>query len=300
MELNSRKGESLQPISSPNWTIDVSDVRLDNGQIRTVKVSNVSLAVSERDIFEFFTFSGEIQYIEMQRETETTQVSYITFSDSQGADTATLLTGSTIAGLSVSITPTANYQLPPNAPSLTSPKATMTGTAVKKTEEVVSTMLAKGFVLGKDALNRAKSFDDKHHLSSNASATVASIDHRIGLSEKLSMGTAMVNEKVKEMDELLQVSEITKSAFAAAEQKASSIMSNRYVSTGASWVTSALSAVSKAAEDVGVMTKEKVERAEEEKKERGPIIGGSDFTNTRRDESPAIVVCSVDESNKIV
>ncbi|EYU21109.1 hypothetical protein MIMGU_mgv1a019205mg, partial [Erythranthe guttata] len=138
----------------------------------------------------------------------------------------------------------------------------------KKTEEVVSKMLAKGFVLGKDALNRAKSFDDKHHLSSNASATVASIDHKIGLSEKLSMGTALVNEKVKEMDELLQLLEITKSAFATAEQKANSIMSNRYVSTGASWVTSALSAVTKASEDVGIMTKEKVERAEEEKKEK--------------------------------
>ncbi|XP_012856931.1 PREDICTED: binding partner of ACD11 1-like [Erythranthe guttata] len=144
----------------------------------------------------------------------------------------------------------------------------------KKTEEVVSKMLAKGFVLGKDALNRAKSFDDKHHLSSNASATVASIDHKIGLSEKLSMGTALVNEKVKEMDELLQLLEITKSAFATAEQKANSIMSNRYVSTGASWVTSALSAVTKASEDVGIMTKEKVERAEEEKKEKVPIIGG--------------------------
>ncbi|EYU43432.1 hypothetical protein MIMGU_mgv1a019032mg, partial [Erythranthe guttata] len=148
------------------------------------------------------------------------------------------------------------------------PKATITRTTVKKTEEVVSIMLAKGFVLGKDALNRAKAFDDKHHLSSNASATMASIDHMIGLSEKLSMGTALVNDKVKEMDELLQVSEIPKSALAAAEQKASSIMSNRYVSTGASWVTSALSAVTKAAEDVGVMTKEKVERAGEEKKER--------------------------------
>ncbi|KAI3453189.1 hypothetical protein Pfo_009852 [Paulownia fortunei] len=296
----SRKG-GLQRTSSPNWTIDVSD-------IRTIKVSNVSLVVSERDIFEFFSFSGDIQYIEMQRETETTQVAYVTFRDSQGADRATLLTGSMIADLSVSITPIENYQLPPNAASLTSePKSTMTGSAVKKAEDVVSTMLAKGFVLGKDALNKAKSLDERHHLTLNASATVASIDRRIGLSEKLSMGTAVVNEKVKEMDELLQVSEITKSAFAAAEQKASSagsaIMSNRYVSTGASWVTNALSAVSKAAEDVGVMTKEKVEKAEEEKretleKERAAIA--YDFTNARLDESPALPVSSADETNKLV
>lgn len=36
-------------------------------QIRTVKVSNISLAVTERDIKEFFSFSGDIQYVEMQR-----------------------------------------------------------------------------------------------------------------------------------------------------------------------------------------------------------------------------------------
>lgn len=73
------------------------------------------------------------------------------------------------------------------------------------------------------------------------------------------------------MDEKFQVSEKTKSAIAVAEQKASSagtaIMSNPYVSTGASWVSSAITAVAKAAEDVSTLTKEKVEKAEEDKKE---------------------------------
>lgn len=36
-------------------------------QIKTVKVSNISLAASARDITEFFSFSGDIQYVEMQR-----------------------------------------------------------------------------------------------------------------------------------------------------------------------------------------------------------------------------------------
>lgn len=132
-------------------------------------------------------------------------------------------------------------------------------------------MLAKGFILGKDAINKAKSFDERHHLTSNASATVATIDRKIGLSDKLSIGTAIVNEKVREMDEKFQVSEKTKTAIAVAEQKASSagsaIMSNPYVSTGASWVSSAITAVAKAAEDVSTLTKEKVEMAEVDKKE---------------------------------
>lgn len=45
------------------------------------------------------------------------------------------------------------------------------------------------------------------------------------------------------------------------------IMRNRYVSTGASWVSSALSMFAKAAEDLSSMTRDKVEKADEEKKE---------------------------------
>lgn len=36
-------------------------------QIKTVKVSNVSLGASLQDIQEFFSFSGDIEYVEMQR-----------------------------------------------------------------------------------------------------------------------------------------------------------------------------------------------------------------------------------------
>ncbi|KAH9746045.1 RRM domain-containing protein [Citrus sinensis] len=254
--------------------------------IKTLEVSNVSLVVSEEDIKEFFSFSGEIQYVEMRSESDTTQLVYVIFKDSQGADTALLLSGATIAGLPVTITHAQDYQLPPDAVSLKmfyyeaacfltfldpEHEPPETDSAVKKAEDVVSTMLAKGFVLGKDAINKAKAFDEQHKLTSNASATVTSIDQKMGLSEKLSVGTAIVNEKLKEMDDHFQVSEKTKSAYAVAEQKASSagsaIMSNRYVLTGATWVTSAFSRVTKAAEDVSMKTKVKVEKAEEEKKE---------------------------------
>ena len=143
------------------------------------------------------------------------------------------------------------------------------GSAVRKAEDVMSSMLAKGFSLGKDALKRAKSFDEKHQLVHNASATVASIDRKIGLSEKISLGTSMVSEKVREVDEHFQVLEITKSAYAAAEETVSNagsvLMSNQYVSTGASWVSNVFGMVAKAAGDVSMMTQEKVDQAEVEK-----------------------------------
>ncbi|XP_027360717.1 binding partner of ACD11 1-like [Abrus precatorius] len=288
-------------VATPNWTIHVSD-------IRTVKVSNISLITSKKDIEEFFSFSGDIRYIEMQRETDRTQVAYVTFKDTQGADTAILLTGSKIGDLYVTITPVEKYQLPPEA--LPSSPTNESVAAIKKAEDVMSTMLAKGFILGKDAINKAKSFDERHQLTSNASSTVASIDRRMGLSDKLSIGTAIVNEKVREMDEKYQLSGMTKSAIAVAEQKASSagsaIMSNSYVLTGASWFSSAFTAIAKAAGDVSTMTKEKVEQAEGERNEiiynerKGTVDG---FAKMQFEESsavgPAVVPVNSDDDSKL-
>ena len=140
--------------------------------------------------------------------------------------------------------------------------------AVQKAGDVVSSMLARGFILGKDAVNKAKAFDEKHQFTSTATAKVASLDQKIGFTEKISAGTTMVNDKVREMDQKFQVSEKTKSAFTAAEQTVSNagsaIMKNRYVLTGASWVTGAFNRVAKAAGDVGQKTKEKVLAEEEQ------------------------------------
>ncbi|KAK6931663.1 RNA recognition motif domain [Dillenia turbinata] len=297
-----RIGVESQPTNASNWTINVSDMR-------TIKVSNISLAASERDIKEFFSFSGDIQHVEMQRESEMTQLAYVTFKNLQGADTAMLLSGAFIADLPISIMPAGNYQLPADALPLTPnhQKVVAANSAVHKAEDAVSSMLARGYVLGKDALGKARAFDERHNWTSNASATVVSIDHKIGLSEKLSMGASAINEKIREMDEWFQVSERTKSAFAAAQQKGSragsAIMSNRYVSTGASWVSSAYGAVTKAAGDVGLMTREKVEKAEEERKEviyreRTGLV--RDFAQIHLDDSaagqpPLLPVSTADE-----
>lgn len=134
--------------------------------------------------------------------------------------------------------------------------------ALQKAEDIVGSMLAKGFVLGMDAVEKAKAFDEKHQLTSTATAKVASLDRTMGLSQKFSTGTLVVNEKMKEMDEKYQVAEKTKSALAAAEQTVSTassvIMSNRYILTGAAWVTDAYNKVATTTTDVGTKTKEKM------------------------------------------
>ena len=134
--------------------------------------------------------------------------------------------------------------------------------AIQKAEDVVSSMLSKGFVLGKDVLGKAKAFDEKLQFTSTASATVTTLDKKIGLTEKVNIGTSVVNEKVKDLDQKFHVSEKTKTAIAAAEQTVSNagsaIMNNRYVFQGVAWASGAFQRVAKAAGEVGSKTKEKV------------------------------------------
>ncbi|KAK9994051.1 hypothetical protein SO802_023754 [Lithocarpus litseifolius] len=260
--------------------------------ITTVKVSNVSLGASEQDLKEFFSFSGKIEYVEMKSEDEKSQVAYVTFRETQGAETAVLLSGATIVDQSVHIALAPDYELPAAAASALATshqeaeekREGGSETAIQNAEDVVSSMLARGFNLGKDALNKAKAFDEKHQFTSTATAKVASLDQKIGLTEKVTAGTTIVTEKVKEMDEKFHVSEKTKTAISAAEQTVSNagsaIMKNRYVLTGATWVTGAFSKVAKAAGEVGQKTKEKVLAEEDQEKK----VEGS--AQTHETESP--------------
>ncbi|KVH90212.1 hypothetical protein Ccrd_007819 [Cynara cardunculus var. scolymus] len=198
--------------------------------------------------------------------------------------------GATIGDMTITVTLAPDYQLPPDAIPSLPPHGGNTSSegesAFRKAEDVVSSMFAKGFVLGKDVVSKAKSFDEKHGLTSTASAKVTSFDKKIGFTEKVSTGTSIVNEKVKEVDQKLQVSEKAKSAFAAAEQTVSNagsaIMKNRYVFTSAAWVTGAFNKVAKAASEVGQQTKEKVGQAEDEQKHK--MV--DDFAQVHLSESP--------------
>ncbi|RLM58475.1 hypothetical protein C2845_PM18G09110 [Panicum miliaceum] len=207
--------------------------------VRTIKVTNIPLSATAENMKEFFSFSGEIEYVEMRRDSETSQVAYVTFKEFHGADTALLLSGS---------------------PGNSSP-GTPTGPAVRKAEDVVSTMLARGFVLSKDALRRAQSFDGRHQLLSSATSRVAYLDRRLGLSDKFSVGTAAARGAARGVDERFQVTERAWGAFAAAGEV---VAGSPYASRGAAWVSAAVGAVARAASDVGAMTMEKVGRAEGE------------------------------------
>ncbi|XP_059428296.1 binding partner of ACD11 1 [Corylus avellana] len=254
-------------------------------QTRTVQVQHVSDLASEREIHEFFSFSGEIEHIEIQCESGQSKSAFVTFKDPKALEIALLLSGATIVDQIVSITPVQNYvakremqevRVVDNAVCVAPAENTSTiedksdspnngRMYVSRAQDAVATMLAKGSAIRQDAVNKAKAFDEKHRLTASASEKVVSFDRRVGLTEKLTVGISVVNEKVKSVDQRLHVSDKTMAAIFAAERKlndtGSAVKTSRYVTAGAAWLNGAFGKVAKAGQVAGTKTREKFHMA---------------------------------------
>lgn len=118
-------------------------------------------------------------------------------------------------------------------------------------QQVVETMIVKGYQLSKDALTKAKAFDESYHVSSTAAAKVADLSNRVGLTDKIRSGM----ETVKCVDEKYHLSELTMSAASftgkTAAAAATAVVSSSYFSKGAFWVSDVLHRAAKVAADLG-------------------------------------------------
>lgn len=118
-------------------------------------------------------------------------------------------------------------------------------------QDVVKTMLARGYILGKDALGKAKAFDESHQVSASAAAKVAELSERYGITDKLFAGV----EAVRSVDNNYHISDTTKSIVSAtgrtAAAAATTVVNSSYFSKGALWMSDALSRAAKAAADLG-------------------------------------------------
>lgn len=190
---------------------------------------------------------------------------YVTFKDAYSQETACLLSGASILDHRVCITRWGQYEDEFDfwsRPSYSHEETTSTtpnssqfvssaGEAVTVAQEVVKTMLAKGYVLSKDALAKAKDFDESHHVSASAMAKVSELSQRIGLADKIFTGV----EAVRSVDQKYNVSETAMAAASATGRSvaaaANTVVSSSYFSKGALWVSGALTRAAQAASDLG-------------------------------------------------
>ncbi|KAL0337106.1 UNVERIFIED_CONTAM: Binding partner of ACD11 1 [Sesamum calycinum] len=215
-------------------------------QTRTVQVKRVSDLATEREIHEFFSFSGEIENIEIRREAGESRIAFVTFKDPKALEIALLLSGATIVDQVVSIAPAENYISQPEIREVR-----IVDNAVSMSQENTSPVAE-----GKMSPNNGRVYISK------AQDVVSSmLAKRVGLTEKLTVGISAVNSKVKSVDQRFQVSDKTMSALMAAERKlndtGSAVKSSRYVAAGTAWLNGAFNKVAKAGQVAGVKTREK-------------------------------------------
>ncbi|XP_022988849.1 binding partner of ACD11 1-like [Cucurbita pepo subsp. pepo] len=231
----------------------------------TVEVTGLSPKAEEKDVLDFFAFCGPIELVEIIRSGEDACTAYVTFKDAYSQETACLLSGATIVDQRVCITrwghfddefgfwsrPSGYHEEDSTASAQRSQFISSAGNAVTMAQEVVKTMLSMGYVLGKDALTKAKTFDESHQVSATAAAKVADLSHRIGLTDMIGAGF----EAVKTMDEKYHVLQTTKSAISAtgrtAAAAADTVVQSGYFSRGALFVSDALNRAAKVAADLG-------------------------------------------------
>lgn len=117
-------------------------------------------------------------------------------------------------------------------------------------QDVVKTMLAKGYTLSKDALVKAKAFDESHKVSATAAAKVADLSKQIGLTDKINAGVGAL----RSVDDTYHVSETTKAVVSATGRTAfnvtNAVVTSSYFSAGAMFVSDALNRASKMAADL--------------------------------------------------
>uniref|UniRef100_A0A5B7BQH8 RRM domain-containing protein n=1 Tax=Davidia involucrata TaxID=16924 RepID=A0A5B7BQH8_DAVIN len=221
----------------------------------TVEVIGLSPKATEKDIYDFFAFCGTIENVEIVRAGEYACTAYVTFRDAFALETAVLLSGATIGDERVCITRWGQYgdefdiwkQSSWKLEDETGPTTSQgnqsvpsAGEALTMAQDVVKTMLAKGYVLGKDALSKAKAFDESHQVSVSAAAKVAEMSERIGLIDKICAGV----DAVKSVDQRYHISR-------TAVEAANTVVNSSYFSKGALWMSDALSRAAQVAAEMG-------------------------------------------------
>lgn len=231
------------------------------------EVTGLSPNATEKDVYDFFAFSGSIEHVEIVRSEDYACSAYVTFKDAYAVENAVLLSGATIVDQRVFISRWGSHEdefdiwnrsswkieeeTSSSHNSNGNQSVPTAGEAVAMAQDVVKTMLSKGYVLGKDAFLKAKAFDESHRVSATAVEKVAEMSKQIGLTDKISAGVGVA----KSVDEQYRLSETTKSAVSATSRTAvaaaNSVINSSYFSMGALWVSDALSKAAKAAADLG-------------------------------------------------
>jgi len=228
--------------------------------IRSVLVTNISPSANEKTVSDFFSFCGKISKLYLKKEdAQDTSSAIIQFETESAAKTALLLTNALIVDRPITVNAYISNPNPqPSSPSLSpssSPTPTPLSTPVvnpnintenavdpskitqkdfgnipddqRSKTSVVASLLAAGYILGENVLEKAKEIDEKTSFSSRAKVTVdqlkvkaKEIDVELGISDKASMIRTSITESAKSIDTQFGISKTASTAATAIKNTA--------------------------------------------------------------------------------
>jgi len=262
---------------------------------RSVCVSNISPSANEKTVTDFFSFCGRITQLLLKKEDgKDTSAAVIQFETESAAKTALLLTNALIVDRPITVTPFVP------ASAVVTPQTTVPVDQTKITQRdfgnvpdenrsktsVVASLLAAGYTLANDALDKAKEYDEKHNISLRAKVAVDQllvkaheIDVQYGISEKATAAKNTVVEKAKQLDTEYKITEKTSQAATtvktSAQTAAAKIAANPTVQKGIDAVKQTTQKVTTTMNQTFNDVRDQTRDAIDEKKRERALSGGA-------------------------
>jgi len=266
---------------------------------RAVFVSNISPNATEKTVSDFFSFCGRITSLTLRREAnsvDAAQEAIVVFETDSAAKTALLLTNALIVDRPITVvshTPSATEELSlekPQGDSITVRPQTVPDSERSKTS-VVASMVAAGYVLGSDAIGRAKEIDEKHMISlqikvgaEQIKAKANEIDRQLHITETATAIKTAAIVKAKEVDEKLHISEKVGAAAEIAKQQATALATkaneNETVAKGVNMVKAVGTTIQQGFQNLKEESIKAIEEKKQSKEAAGAAAAASTTTTT--------------------
>jgi len=200
---------------------------------KSVFVSNISNAASEKTVSDFFSFCGKISKLYLIDDGSGQRSAVVQFETEAASKTALLLTNALIVDRPIEVVPYSTQLVQPPQSSATPGEDSVPIPVVSSVENsnitqrnfdvpdeqrtktsVIASMVAAGYVLASDAFEKAVAYDEKHSISTHAKiavdhlkAKVQEIDQQYKISEKASAVKTATLEKAKQIDQDYKLTE---------------------------------------------------------------------------------------------
>jgi len=269
-------------------------------EIRAVLVTNISPSANEKTVSDFFSFCGKITQLNLRKEEgKDTSSAVIQFETESAAKTALLLTNALIVDRPITVS--AYLSSPPAMSSSTETETTdrameePLGTPVdpanitqknfngvadedRSKTSVIASLLAAGYTLAENALEKAKEVDERNNFSARARVVVDQmvvkaheIDVQYGISDKANAAVAVVKDTASKLDAQYGISDKTASAVAAlksgaqvgyetAQSGLQKAQENSAVKKGVETVKTGVSMAEKTINDITAQTRSEIDR----------------------------------------